>query len=297
MENEIQTTTQPETQSEVKNTKCLNCGTEFEGKFCPECGQSAETGRFTMKFIWENLLAAFISKDGGIWFTLKNLFTRPGAMIVEILNGKRRRYFSPFPMLIFALTVYILLASLTGSRDNYREAEQTYSNIEITKHDESAEQNSDVEQSKDDTERYNPVKRMVGNCMKFYNNHYTIIFMLTIPLFLFAARICYGKSNRKRYYRAEYLVAIAYSMVIVVIFLWLVSLMYLFSESISDKLSFYMPFAFVVAFTVCLRKMMGFGIRKTVWRSLLTVVLYYCTLGFIMLIGIIFGIIFLNKFL
>ena len=297
MENEIQTTTQPETQSEVKNTKCLNCGTEFEGKFCPECGQSAETGRFTMKFIWENLLAAFISKDGGIWFTLKNLFTRPGAMIVEILNGKRRRYFSPFPMLIFALTVYILLASLTGSRDNYREAEQTYSNIEITKHDESAEQNSDVEQSKDYTERYNHVKRMVGNCMKFYNNHYTIIFMLTIPLFLFAARICYGKSNRKRYYRAEYLVAIAYSMVIVVIFLWLVSLMYLFSESISDKLSFYMPFAFVVAFTVCLRKMMGFGIRKTVWRSLLTVVLYYCTLGFIMLIGIIFGIIFLNKFL
>ena len=297
MENEIQTTTQPETQSEVKTTKCLNCGTEFEGKFCPECGQSAETGRFTMKFIWENLLAAFISKDGGIWFTLKNLFTRPGAMIVEILNGKRRRYFSPFPMLIFALTVYILLASLTGSRDNYREAEQTYSNIEITKHDESAEQNSDVEQSKDYTERYNHVKRMVGNCMKFYNNHYTIIFMLTIPLFLFAARICYGKSNRKRYYRAEYLVAIAYSMVIVVIFLWLVSLMYLFSESISDKLSFYMPFAFVVAFTVCLRKMMGFGIRKTVWRSLLTVVLYYCTLGFIMLIGIIFGIIFLNKFL
>jgi len=297
MENEIQTITQPETQSEVKTTKCLNCGTEFEGKFCPECGQSAETGRFTMKFIWENLLSAFISKDGGIWFTLKNLFTRPGAMIVEILNGKRRRYFSPFPMLIFALTIYILLASLTGSRDNYRKAEQTYSNIEITNHDESAEQSTDVEQSKDYTERYNHVKRMVGNCMKFYNNHYTIIFMLTIPLFLFAARICYGKSNRKRYYRAEYLVAIAYSMVIVVIFLWLVSLMYLFSESISDKLSFYMPFAFVVAFTVCLRKMMGFGIRKTVWRSLLTVVLYYCTLGFIMLIGIIFGIIFLNKFL
>ena len=297
MENEIQTTTQPETQSEVKTTKCLNCGTEFEGKFCPECGQSAETGRFTMKFIWENLLAAFISKDGGIWFTLKNLFTRPGAMIVEILNGKRRRYFSPFPMLIFALTVYILLASLTGSRDNYRQAEQTYSNIEITNHDESAEQSTDVEQREYYTERYNHVKKMVGNSLKFYNNHYTVIFMLTIPLFLFAARACYGKSNRKRYYRAEYLVAIAYSMVIVVIFLWLVSLMYLFSESISDKLSFYMPFAFVVAFTVCLRKMMGFGIRKTVWRSLLTVVLYYCTLGFIMLIGIIFGIIFLNKYL
>ena len=297
MENKTQTETQAETQTEVKTIRCLNCGAEFEGDFCPKCGQSAETGRFTMKFILENLLAAFISKDGGIWFTLKNLFTRPGAMIVEILNGKRRRYFSPFPMLIFALTVYILLASLTGSRDNYREAEQKFSNIEITKHDESAEQSTDVEESKDYTEGYNRVKKIIGNCIRFYNNHYTVIFMLTLPLFLFAARVCYGKSNRKRYYRAEYLVAITYSMVIVVIFLWLVSLMYLLSESISDKMSSYMPFAFVIAFTVCLRKMMGFGIRKTVWRSLLTVILYYSTLVFIAIIGIsVFGIIYYNKF-
>ena len=297
MQNVTQTTIQPETQSETKTIKCLNCGTEFKGKFCPECGQSAETGRFTMKFIWENLLAAFISKDGGIWFTLKNLFTRPGAMVVEILNGKRRRYFSPFPMLIFVLTVYILLASLTGSRDNYREAEQTYMEVKATDKDESVEQSTDVEQSKDYVERYNRIKKIGGNCLKFYNNHYTVIFMLTLPLFLLAARVCYGKSNRRRYYRAEYLVAITYSMVIVVIYLWLVSLTYPLSEGISDKMSSYMPFAFAIAFTVCLRKMMGFSTAKTAWRSLLTVVLYYFTLGVIMLIGIIFGIIFLNKFM
>jgi len=299
MENEIQTEVQPE----IETTHCLNCGTDFEGKFCPECGQSAETGRFTMKFIWENLLAAFISKDGGIWYTLKNLFSRPGAMIVEILNGKRRRYFSPFPMLIAVLTVYILLASITGSRDNFREAEQKYSNAEITMNNKSIEQSSDAEASSDAEEGkdysigYNKVKKMVGHCISFYNNHYTIIFMLTLPLFLFAARVCYGKSNRKRYYRAEYLVAITYSMVLVVIYLWLVSLVYLFSHNISDEMSAYMPFAFAIAFTVCLRKMMGFGIGKTVWRSILTVALYYFTLGFIALIGIVvFGAIYLHFY-
>lgn len=293
MQNEKQAITQPETTT----TQCLNCGTEFEGNFCPECGQSAETGRFTMRFIFENLLAAFLSKDGGIWFTLKNLFTRPGAMIVEILKGKRRRYFSPFPMLFFVLTFYLLLASLTGSRDNYRQAEQEYMNIEVSKDDKSAEQGTDAEQSKDYTERYNRVRKMGSNCIKFYNNHYAVVFMLTLPLFLFAARVCYGKSNRRRYYRAEYLVAITYSMVIVVIYLWLGSLMYLFSESLSDKMGVYMPFAFVTAFTVCLRKMMGFSIKKTVWRSLLTVLLYYVTLGFIALIGIIFAIIFFKKYM
>ena len=81
MENEIQTEAQTdiqtEAQPEVKITTCLNCGTEFEGNFCPECGQKADTGRFTMRFIFENLVAAFTSKDGGLWFTLKSLFTRP----------------------------------------------------------------------------------------------------------------------------------------------------------------------------------------------------------------------------
>ena len=56
--------------------KCLNCGNEFEGKFCPECGQKADTGRFTMRFIFENLAAAIISRDGSIWFSLKSLFSR-----------------------------------------------------------------------------------------------------------------------------------------------------------------------------------------------------------------------------
>ena len=164
MQNEIQT----EVETQAKTTQCLNCGTEFEGNFCPECGQNAETGRFTMRFIFENLLAAFLSKDGGIWFTLKNLFTRPGAMIVEILKGKRRRYFSPFPMLFFVLTFYLLLASITGSRDNYRQAEQEYMNIEVSKDDKSAEQSTDAEQSQDYTERYNRVRKMGSNCIKFY---------------------------------------------------------------------------------------------------------------------------------
>jgi hypothetical protein len=236
-----------------------------------------------MKFIWENLLAAFLSKDGGIWFTLKNLFTRPGAMIIEIFNGKRRRYFSPFPMLIFALTVYILLASLTGSRDNYRQAEQTYMEEKTTNKDESVELSTDVEQNKYYTERYNRVKKIGGNCLKFYNNHYTAVTMLTMPLFLFVTRAWYGKTNRKRYYRAEYLIAIAYSMVMVVLYRCLISLMYMFSGNASDAMSNFVPLVIVAALTACFRKMLGFSIAKTAWRSILALVLYYIILGIVLL--------------
>ena len=278
MQNEIQTTTQTKTQTETTTTQCLNCGTEFQGHFCPECGQSAETGPFTMKFIYENLIAAFTSKDGGIWFTIKNLFTRPGEMIVEILKGKRKRYFSPFPMLFFALTVYILLFTITGSHGDIQAMEKEYLETEETI-------DSELEgATKTAVMGVNEFQRLVGQGFKFYNNHYTTVFMLTLPLFLFATRAWYGKANRKRYFRAEYLVAIAYSMVMVVLYRCIASIVYLFSGSAADTMGNLIPFVIVAAFTACFRKMLGFGIGKTVWRSLLAVGLYYLFLGAIIVI-------------
>ena len=103
---------------EKRITKCLNCDTEFEGKFCPECGQRADTGRFTVRFIFENLLKAILSNDGGVWITLKSLFTKPGQMMVDIINGKRKSYFSPFPMLFLTLSLYVVIFTFTGSKKN-----------------------------------------------------------------------------------------------------------------------------------------------------------------------------------
>ena len=295
MENEIQTA--PETQTEVADceasntTKCLNCGTEFEGKYCPECGQKAETGRFTMKFIFQNLLTAILSNDGGVWFTLKNLFTRPSAMVVEILNGTRKRYFSPFPMLFFALAVYILMFSFTGSRSEYYELEKSFSKMEQKERDSVAMNLSPNDQ------REHLVFKIAKNVAGFYNNHYTAVYMLTLPIFAVGARIGYGRNNRRRYYWAEYLVAITYAMVMVIFYRCLTSLAFLISESLSDRMGTFAPIATVVAFTACFRKMMGFGIAKTVWRSVLCLLMYYVFLGLIIAIGIAIFLVYLyHKF-
>ena len=263
--------------------KCLNCGNEFEGKFCPECGQRADTGRFTMRFILENLAAAVISRDGSIWLTLKSLFTRPGAMIVDILNGKRKRYFSPFPMLFFALTLYILITSATTG-------------FMVQK----AFEDSDVEFS-GQSEEINPqaveVYQTFKQTINFYINHYTLCFLLTLPLIVVAARACYGKDNRKRYYWAEYIITIVYAMVIVVLFRCLTKVTYLFDHDMALSLGFQLaPLIIVVAFTACFRKMLGYSIVKTAWRSILVVILYAAMLGFLALIGvIIFALTVLNN--
>ena len=270
MENEIQTKVQTENQPEHNTTKCLNCGTEFEGNFCPGCGQSAETGRFTLRFIFGNLIAAVLGRDGGVAYTLKNLFSRPGKMIVEILNGKRRKYVSPFPMLFLALTVYILIFTLTGSK---------------------GELSSDLDL---DLSNYAPenvkialeIDRLVVKAFHFYLEHYTLCYMLTLPLFVIAARICFGKQNRKRYYWAEYTVAMVYALVILVLYRCVINILYPISTSIYETMAILESIAIITALTACFRRMMGFSTVKTIWRSTLTTALYYIMLGVIALIVI-----------
>ncbi len=274
MENELQTETKPEVKStncEANNgVKCLNCGTEFEGKFCPECGQSAETGRFTFKFIWENLIAGILGRDGGIWFTLKNLFTRPGAMIVEILNGKRRKYFSPFPMLIFSLTVYLLIASVSGSREEYN----------ISENDITAE----LENPKEYEDDIRLIYTTAYKGLQFYNNHYTACYLLTLPLLVLATRRAFGKQNRKRYNGAEYTITVVYSMVMVVLFRCVLSLVYLFSADLSSAIAIF-PLAICISLVVCFRRIAGYNIPQTILRSVLATLLYYLLLGALFVIA------------
>ena len=263
----------------VKTTKCLNCDTEFEGKYCPECGQRADTGRFTVRFIFENLLKAILSNDGGVWITLKSLFTHPGQMMVDIINGKRKSYFSPFPMLFLTLSLYVIIFTFTGSnKKNYDELYLDDNKKEIKKEITTESAPSSHQYSVDielDDELTENVEGLAKRCLKFYDNNYTVIFILTIPFYIFAARVCYGKKNRKRYNRGEYCIPIIYSLIIVVLYQCLTSIAFYFSDAIYDTMDDLNPLVTIAAFTACFRKMMEFDVAKMVWRSFLVHVFYY----------------------
>lgn len=309
MQNEIQTETKTTNCEAINVVKCLNCGTEFEGKFCPECGQSAETGRFTLKFIFSNLLAAIVSRDGGIGYTIKNLFTRPSQMIVDILDGKRRKYVSPFPTLFLALTLYVLVFTATGSKNidikdlpedwETELADTTNANEQVqftvNREDKTLKVNGDIT-IKEQTVMN--VTELSVKGYKFYLNHYTLCYMLTLPLFIIAARWCYGKQNRKRFYWAEYTVAMVYAMVFLVLYRCVINLIYPFSPDFFEKMAYFEPVAIITALTACFRKMLGFSTIKTVWRSVLTTGLYYLLIGTIAFVAIIaFTLFFVVKYM
>ncbi|MBR4837606.1 MAG: DUF3667 domain-containing protein [Bacteroidales bacterium] len=269
-----------------KMTKCLNCGKEFEGKFCPECGQRADTSRFTIKFIFQNLLLAILSNDGGVWITLKSLFTRPGQMMVDIINGKRKSYFSPFPMLFLTLSLYVVIFTFTGSNKKNFDGLSDDAEVEMIQ-EQKVESNSytDIEYDLDDETSEN-IEKTLKWCLRFYDNHYTIIFILTIPFYIFSARVCFGRKNRKKYNRGEYCIPIVYSLIMVVLYQCLTSVAFYFSKSLYDTMDDLNIVVSIIAFAACFNKMMEFSVGKTVWRSILMNVFYIMILVVLTIIAI-----------
>lgn len=251
-------------------TKCLNCGTEFEGLFCPKCGQKSATGRFTMKFLIQNLLVGIFGNDGSVWFTLKKLFSRPGTMVKEILDGKRKSYFSPFPMLFCALAFYILLFTLTGTVDDTR--------VDLHGEDFVISLN-----------KYNYIlsSNQLSRFLDAYWNHYTTSTLLTLPLIVVAARACFGKKNRKRYYWAEYCVPIVYAMVLTTLFRCLTCIVFTFAPEVALFLKLFTWVIMAVSIAFCFRKMAEMSFIKSFWRSLLTMLLYHTMILFLIIIGVI----------
>jgi hypothetical protein len=86
--------------------ECKNCNTIFEGNYCNNCGQKAGEVRFTLKHLPGEFLHGFYHVHGGLLYTIKELFTRPGETLRGFISGKRIEYFNPF--------TYLVLISLAG---------------------------------------------------------------------------------------------------------------------------------------------------------------------------------------
>lgn len=93
-------------------TRCLNCETELEGRFCHACGQEhADHHRSIWHLGWETIESMF-HVDGRLWRTLPWLFFKPGRLSKEYFEGKRARHVPPFRTFLVSLLIFILAAEM-----------------------------------------------------------------------------------------------------------------------------------------------------------------------------------------
>ena len=66
---------------------CINCNIEFEGDFCPSCGEKKNVDRITFFSITESVFTGLLDMDKGFLFNLKNITLKPRTTILNYING------------------------------------------------------------------------------------------------------------------------------------------------------------------------------------------------------------------
>ncbi len=88
---------------------CKNCGTEFFGNYCPQCGQNAKIGRLKFLEFMQDALAGFFAVNRSFFSTAIKLFTVPGDMIRNYIEGKRVSLVKPLTLVIVLAGLYHIL--------------------------------------------------------------------------------------------------------------------------------------------------------------------------------------------
>jgi len=105
---------------------CGNCGTEYKGYYCPNCGQKYNVERLTFTSIFKHTVEGITGFTPNLPRTLIDLFYRPGYLVSDYIQQKRRDYSNPFSTVLVLATSFILLNKYVY-RSNLTEASLAYS--------------------------------------------------------------------------------------------------------------------------------------------------------------------------
>ena len=93
---------------------CLNCNGGIVGNFCSNCSQATSIHRFSLSHVLKHdFIHGIFHFDKGFFYTIKELFSRPGHSIREYVQGKRVKHFNYFATIILLLTIGYFLKKCT----------------------------------------------------------------------------------------------------------------------------------------------------------------------------------------
>lgn len=99
------------------NVQCLNCEAPLNGPFCSQCGQRAVPPHPTMRELAGYAASELTGWDGKFVTTLKTLFTKPGELTRQWLEGRRVSFIAPIRLYLAASLVYF---ATTATAPNLR---------------------------------------------------------------------------------------------------------------------------------------------------------------------------------
>lgn len=94
---------------ENKTTTCLNCQSKVVSNFCNQCGQSTKVQRITFRETLGDFFSSTFALEGQLLSTIRLLFTNPGKLFREFIEGKRKTYYKPVAFFVVLSAAYIIV--------------------------------------------------------------------------------------------------------------------------------------------------------------------------------------------
>ena len=152
---------------------CPTCGTQYEGNYCPRCGQSARVGRYSFKNMFKLFLDVWGLGNRSMFRSLRDLILRPGYMIRDYLKGMQMAYFPPFKM-FFLLTTFSLIISsglnLKGENKLAKENVETEVTISEDATDDSRAESEASQDVNDDSQKMKDLDNKARAKLKKYTD-------------------------------------------------------------------------------------------------------------------------------
>jgi hypothetical protein len=178
---------------------CLNCEKAVSGQdtYCPGCGQTVHLHPITMGHIVHDGVHFFLHADKSIFTLAKALAVKTGTVAKEFIEGKRRKYFSPFNF--FMIVAGLVVLSMSVFQTFEKENAKTQLQLQAI----AAQIADPVKKAK----VLGLMKRQ-ANAILFIKKYSNVTSMITVPLLALIFSLFYRKG---KYNYAEHLVANMYS--------------------------------------------------------------------------------------
>jgi len=109
MENKLKETGTSETMT------CKNCGHQGTGRYCSQCGQDYSEFRKPFRELLTDIFD-LINLDERIIHSIRPFIFKPGFLSDEYLQGRRKKYISPFRLFLLMSLIFFFLAQATSNR-------------------------------------------------------------------------------------------------------------------------------------------------------------------------------------
>jgi Protein of unknown function (DUF3667) len=307
----------------VKSIECANCHYHFDqvNNFCPNCGQENHTHKLPVHHFLYEFVESLTHFDTKVFRTFKDMVAKPGLVIKNYNSNKRARYVPPARIYVFMSFIFFFLLSLLTNSDikeNTKKIdEQLKSNVfngkyktggisfisttkldsitfsELSKLDPLTNKRIDsfIVAKGGKTDWFNT--RVIHTMVKLYKGEIHTIdiyqkfikyisysLLIFMPFFALILKLFYRK---KAYYYSEFLVFSIYFHTFIFL---LLSLFTLFTRYIYDSKNILLVvfLLLLVYLGFSLKRVFQQGIGKTILKTTLISILYFVTLGFLVVL-------------